>query len=100
MPEEKSVFDAIVIPGWMKVLLGVAGLFVSWKIFPVIELLNLFALIVVVPVCIIGSGWLVASGTAETFSENWKQVMDKAKEEAVELADEAVSSAKKKRKAS
>jgi hypothetical protein len=100
MPEEKSVFDAVQIPGWMKVLLGVAGLFVSWKIFPVVELFNLFALIVVVPVCIIGSGWLVASGTAETFQTNWKGLMDKAKEEAVELADGAVSKAKKKAKAS
>jgi len=75
------------IPGWMKILLGVTGLFVSWKIFPVVELLNLFALIVVVPVCIIGSGWLVATGTVDQFSEQWASVMNRAKQEAAAIAD-------------
>ena len=64
------------IPWWIKVLLGITGLFVSWKVFPVVELLNLFFLIVVVPFCIIGSGWLVASGTAEAVQKNLGEIID------------------------
>ncbi len=77
------------IPGWMKIVLGLAGLFVSWKIFPVVELFNLFAMIVIVPVCIMGSGWLVASGTASTFSAQWQDVMERAKQEAAAVANAA-----------
>ena len=68
------------VPAWFKVVLGVAGLLISWKVFPVLELLNLFLLIVVVPVCIIGSGWLIADGASEAIGQTWGEVMEKARE--------------------
>ena len=68
------------VPPWFKVVLGIAGLLISWKVFPVLELLNLFLLIVVVPVCIIGSGWLIADGASEAIGATWQDVMERARE--------------------
>jgi hypothetical protein len=68
------------VPSWFKIVLGVAGLLISWKVFPVLELLNLFLLIVVVPVCIIGSGWLIADGATEAIGSTWGEVMERARE--------------------
>ena len=50
------------VPGWFKVIIGIAGLLISWKMFPILELLNLFALIVLVPLCLLGSIGLIADG--------------------------------------
>lgn len=77
------------VPAWFKIVLGVAGLLISWKVFPVLELLNLFLLIVVVPVCIIGSGWLIADGASEAIGQTWGEVMEKARE--IERAREIAS---------
>ena len=73
------------VPGWMKVFVGLAGLLVSWKMFPIVELLNLFALIVLVPLCLIGSGWLVAEGAGGAFREAWNTTMARAREEAAKI---------------
>ena len=77
------------VPSWFKIVLGIAGLLISWKVFPVLELLNLFLLIVVVPVCIIGSGWLIADGATEAIGSSWKEVMEKAREIANQEEEEA-----------
>ena len=75
------------VPGWMKVVIGVAGLLISWKMFPVLELLNLFALIVLVPLCLIGSGWLIADGAGAAVRNTWNETMAKAREEAAKMAN-------------
>ena len=77
------------VPAWFKIVLGVAGLLISWKVFPVLELLNLFLLIVVVPVCIIGSGWLIADGASEAIGSTWNEVMERARELAAKQEEEA-----------
>jgi hypothetical protein len=70
------------VPAWFKVTVGLAGILVSWKLFPILELLNLFALIVLVPMCLLGSGWLVAEGTSSLMLEVWNKTMDEARERA------------------
>ena len=75
------------VPGWMKVIIGVAGLLISWKMFPIIELLNLFALIVLVPLCLIGSGWLIADGAGEAVRNTWNSTMEQARTEAAKMAN-------------
>ena len=77
------------VPAWFKVVLGIAGLLISWKVFPVLELLNLFLLIVVVPVCIIGSGWLIADGASEAIGSTWNDVMERAREIASQQEESA-----------
>lgn len=70
------------VPAWFKVTVGLAGILVSWKLFPIVELLNLFALIVLVPMCLLGSGWLVAEGSSSMMLEIWNKTMDEARSRA------------------
>jgi hypothetical protein len=74
------------VPGWFKVILGVAGLLVSWKLFPIVELLNLFALIVLVPLCLLGSVGLIADGASVSMRNAWNVTMERARDEAAKLA--------------
>jgi hypothetical protein len=66
------------IPGWFKVILGFAGLLISWKMFPILELLNLFALIVLVPLCLLGSVGLIADGAGAAARTAWNSTMERA----------------------
>jgi hypothetical protein len=66
------------VPGWFKVILGVAGLLISWKMFPILELLNLFALIVLVPLCLLGSVGLIAEGAGGAARAAWNSTMERA----------------------
>lgn len=84
MEEVKAQLDAV--PGWMKVLVGIAGLLISWKLFPIVELLNLFALIVLVPLCLFASGWLIADGAGTAIMQTWNSTMERAREEAAKMA--------------
>lgn len=70
------------VPAWFKVTVGLAGILVSWKLFPIVELLNLFALIVLVPMCLLGSGWLVAEGSSSMMLDIWNKTMDEARQRA------------------
>jgi hypothetical protein len=84
LEEVKAQMDAI--PGWMKIFVGIAGLLISWKLFPIVELLNLFALIVLVPLCLFASGWLIADGAGAAVLSTWNSTMEKAREEAAKMA--------------
>lgn len=68
------------VPGWFKVIVGIAGLLISWKMFPILELLNLFALIVLVPLCLLGSVGLIADGAGEAAQKAWNSTMERAAE--------------------
>tara|TARA_R110000851_G_scaffold200903_1_gene352056 strand:+ start:183 stop:458 length:276 start_codon:yes stop_codon:yes gene_type:complete len=74
------------IPGWFKVIIGAAGILMSFKLFPILELLNLFALIVLVPLCLFASFGLIADGAGSSARNAWNSTMAKAKEEAQKMA--------------
>ena len=77
------------IPWWLKVCLGIAGLVVSWKVFPVVELLSLFFYVVMIPLAFMASAGLIADGVFEAFNQSWKEVLTKASDKAGEMADKA-----------
>lgn len=74
------------IPGWFKVILGAAGIFMTFKLFPIVELLNLFALIVLVPLCLFASVGLIADGAGDAARGAWNSTMEKARNEAQKMA--------------
>lgn len=84
LDELKESWDRI--PGWFKVIVGIAGLLISYKLFPLVELFNLFLLIVIVPLCVIGSGWLIADGAGVAIRDTWNSTMEKARTEAAKIA--------------
>ena len=74
------------VPWWFKVIIGIAGIAITLKFFPIVEILNLFALIVLIPLCLIGSGWLVADGAADHVRAAWNATMERAQAEAAKMA--------------
>jgi len=74
------------VPGWFKVILGAAGIFITFKLFPIVELLNLFALIVLVPLCLFASFGLIADGAGDAARTAWNNTMAKARDEAQKMS--------------
>ena len=85
--KEKSLKDQWdLVPGWFKIIVGLAGICITLKFFPIVEILNLFALIVLVPLCLFASVGLIADGAGEATRNVWNTTMDRARQEAQNIA--------------
>ena len=104
MPEEKKKEEASrPMPWWGKVLLGIGGVYLISTKTPILEILNLFFYIVMVPIGLMMSIGLISSGAVQAFSNGWgtmiTDVKQKVEAKAAEIVEGHETTTKKKTKA-
>jgi hypothetical protein len=71
--EEKSSKS---IPWWGKMIIGGAGMFAVIKWTPIIEILNLFFYICLIPIGLLCSVGILSDGAAEGLSGGWNRTVE------------------------
>ena len=78
------------MPWWGKVLLGAGGIYLITTKTPILEILNLFFYIVMVPIGLMMSIGLISSGSVQAFSRGWGNMISDVKHKVEAKAQEIV----------
>lgn len=71
------------MPYWAKLLVGTVGIVALFKWTPILDLLQLFVAIVVVPLALLASAGLIGWGSIEAFQNVSEDIIQKAKDKAL-----------------
>jgi len=75
---------------WAKILLGAAGIYLISTKTPILEILNLFFYIVMVPIGLLMSIGLISSGSVQAFSRGWGNMLNDVKNKIEDKVSEKV----------
>ena len=67
------------VPAWLQIVIGIGSALVVWKLFPIVEILNIFVVVVIVPVLFLGSFFLIGDGVRRQFQTAWNEIMERAR---------------------
>ena len=97
--QPKMINTSAPMPWWGKVILGVAGVYLISTKTPILEILNLFFYIVMIPIGLMVSIGLISTGSLQVFSQNWGNMMNDVKSKIETRAQEIVSDSENKKAA-
>jgi len=95
---KKGLASSGPMPWWAKIILGTAGIYLIATKTPILEILNLFFFIVMVPIGLMMSIGLISSGSVQAFSNGWGNMMTDVKEKIEKKASEKIGEHDKKKK--
>jgi Flp pilus assembly protein TadB len=74
------------VPRWLRIVLSIALLVAAYKWFPVLEILQVFCFVVIVPLLILSLVGVITADTYNAIVEAMDNVKDKVKQEAQKAA--------------
>lgn len=96
---QKMINTSAPMPWWGKVILGAAGVYLISTKTPILEILNLFFYVVMIPIGLMVSIGLISTGSLQAFSQNWGNMMNDVKSKIETRAQEIVNDSENKKAA-